>query len=247
VKTLDEPHIVCDPTKVLCNFFFFSNKYTSLSNLKVDGLMRARAMSYYWQYPSCPAVSWLCYAVLKKTRGIKALPDGLSYHRKQAFNDIVSTSTRPGERKPFYLIPPTTGTQTRCLVQQLFGWSIADQMSFEQSCEEWAEGLSENITPPPHLVRQYQDYAYCYVDTCAARPYRPWNKSSALRDPTPFLRQIMFGLEFHQGAEDPTVRTQKPNTQRNGNPQKKPIRAKFSPDYFGALPFATEWQYNRPI
>lgn len=120
---------ITDPVKVLLNFGWGSRQYTLAGRRKLDALVRSKALSYAYMYPSCPIVNVLCermltltrhvtfYELLKTVKGQKVS----EYERKQILRAI---SCEPRFKEP--------SNATRILVFRKFGIAIDEQKEIER-------------------------------------------------------------------------------------------------------------------
>jgi len=190
LKPLGVDATLTDPVKVICNFFQLSMKDALRNNRKQKALMRAKAYSYYYQYATCPVIAHLAFAVLKKTAGCLCDPSALSYVRKYVY-DEAADSDNPEPK--FYKIPPNINMSTRVLFDQLYSWSVDEQLSFEASIMRWADGSDEVPPLPLHLFYDYTLHSYFHTSRCdhLQRP-TVWNPDSPLPDPTPMVGMGVF-------------------------------------------------------
>jgi hypothetical protein len=122
---------VTDPMKVLLNFGWTSSQYTCSSKRKHQILLRAKALSYAYQYPGCPIIDAMSRWILRSTRHIRndelvSTVNRMStdmYHRRE----ILSAVTR--DEKGLTIRMPTS--RTRLLMQQKYGVFVSDQYAIE--------------------------------------------------------------------------------------------------------------------
>lgn len=122
---------ITDPIKVLLNFGWSSQQYATAKTETLHVLLRAKALSYAYQYPGCPVIWALCEWILRKTHHlqnkVKRVIEGMKnapYEREQllrAFeqSDRLLTTSRPTMR-------------TRLLMYYKFNLSPRDQLMIEE-------------------------------------------------------------------------------------------------------------------
>lgn len=161
--------LLCDPIKVFCNFFTIPLKYLFSKTVIKKQLMRAKALSYLFTYPSCPLIAPLAWCVLKMTENtvfselvlVKMLPE-LSFK----FRDLAPELLLKIDTKPY----PTISLDARTLVSEEFGFSIEYQIAFEHQLVLWSEGKCHEL-PYHENWRKYSLYSKNYVGSVP--PYMP--------------------------------------------------------------------------
>lgn len=157
---------ITDPIKVISNFFVLEGNFTEASKRTRMGLLRAKALSYYWQYSTCPVVAHFAFAVLKRTRSYEPDIRSLYFNRLQAFTESLAD-------KAFYHKAPEIDGTTRSLFSELYGLDILQQQELEASMIAWGNGCDKPITLPPQF-RQYEEWTALMCDNMTEYPAPPW-------------------------------------------------------------------------
>lgn len=120
----DDMIIVTDPTKVLADFGWVPRRYVR-ANLKMRlELMRAKALSYKYQYNGCPIITPFCDNIIRQTSHVKirkSIIDTTAMYERDLLKQAISNNENT---KP-------TGMKTRLLVERLFGITVMEQLSIE--------------------------------------------------------------------------------------------------------------------
>lgn len=128
--------IITNPIKVLANFAWGKAAYRNASSTVLRQLLRAKALSFMYQYPACPIVTELAYYAERMTRNQKirkSLLDRMdAYDRRRLqqamvwYEEARKTGTLDsGEnRRPI-------GMNTRILMERQFGVSVHAQLTLE--------------------------------------------------------------------------------------------------------------------
>ncbi len=154
LKPLSVDTVLTDPVKLMSGYFNLPMAYAEAKNSKQSALIRAKALSTYYQYRSCPMVSAFAYSILRKTKSVNADSAILNYHQLDCFNQMSGR---------FYKSPPNVDPQTRDLFADLYGFSHAEQIQFEQQCFDWIDHGSRLYFPEDKFGR-YIDWASEFVD-----------------------------------------------------------------------------------
>lgn len=127
----EEGYLFTDPVKVISNFFSVDfRRYGSRQTL-LWGLYRAKALSLYYQYRTCPMVSVFCFQILTETRRFRAISSELSYHQQECFEQAQG-----GQFHKHLDDMWTNGKypmSARLQFESLYGVTPDDQIRFEQS------------------------------------------------------------------------------------------------------------------
>jgi len=145
VRPLGVEATITDPVKVVCNFFWLPEAMMKCGLSKQMSYLRAKALSYYYQYDTCPVVAWLAYSVLTKTRSYQ--PDG-AHHLSYARNEALREARGAGK---FYLRPPVIRPESRELVADLFGITEDEQLVMERTFRDWLIGAPVWL-PEPFVI-----------------------------------------------------------------------------------------------
>lgn len=139
--------VVTDPIKVLRGFCVVPIRYDSCSRNIHLGVLRAKAMSYLYLYPSCPIVSVMCEWVLERTRAIdcRARIDEMQAYEKEvhlrayaahvATRDLLPVSDKNHRATDVSVhskdYRSSVRNTTRFLVADKFNVSIDEQLRIE--------------------------------------------------------------------------------------------------------------------
>lgn len=126
VFDLHKPSVVTDPRYVLATFAWANGKYSDSKPSRKLELLRAKSLSVKAQYPGCPILEKLADYGLRVTSGISISQrylDSLDSFKKDEMTSYV-------KRKDFREIREIH-TETRTLVENLYGIPIALQLSLE--------------------------------------------------------------------------------------------------------------------
>jgi len=181
VKPFGVDAIVTDPKKVICRFFQLSREYGEARKSKQDCLIRAKALSYYYQYKDCPIIGHLCYATLKLTRSATPDPSQLSYNLRNVYDQLP--------KDKFYRQFPNIDPQTRDLVADLFDFSVSEQLDIEDKLMRWGNGEEVIVNLPDHLFDDYVEHSGKYVEPVPTRDYPAWLRRKDMPNP-----EIMVGV-----------------------------------------------------
>lgn len=185
-KSQNVDDVVTDPVKVLCNFFTLDLAQSAMRPSKQDGFMRAKALSYYYQYSSCPVISSLAWAVLYRTRHLHAMTGRLDYWRTIVLEEALAS----GEK--FYLVPPNIHPDTRHTFEKMYNIGSVAQRELEQHFNAWAMGYSGDI-PVPDVFTPYKLWYNEHSHAMPKRIYPPWNPLY-LPDPSILKPRVPFNL-----------------------------------------------------
>jgi hypothetical protein len=117
---------ITDPRKVIVNFGWINKRYVGCRKRQHLALLRCKSYSLIAQYPGCPILQELGLYGLRVTEGVRDYDmvrvinrmDG--YDRDKAFRNWVTPRVRP------------IGDNTRCLMSELYGISIREQLDIEE-------------------------------------------------------------------------------------------------------------------
>jgi hypothetical protein len=154
VPEVGDVDLCCDPRKVLSNFFVLDYQHHNCRPSVQAGLLRAKALSYYYQYSSCPIVGPMAYATLERTRGITPLWVSKDTYRAKLEAEIQHHAVAT----KFYRIPPVVSTKARVFIEEKFGFSLSWQQKFENTIAEWGQGHNVTVDPHPELEPFYAHF-----------------------------------------------------------------------------------------
>jgi len=149
---------VTDPREVLAGFGWTTNRYCKASAGRRMDLLRAKSLSYAYQYPGCPIISELAEYGLRMTRGrdirhfVAQKWQTSQWEREQVLGlDYKNIPRR------------AVGMNTRLLVERKYGISIEIQLKIEKYLRE-LEVLQPLDVPCFDLMtpQSWRDYAFNY-------------------------------------------------------------------------------------
>ena len=193
VFDLDDKTNVTDPIAALVEFGWTTARYARSNDRIHKHLIRAKALSLAYQYPSCPILSKMAYKMCQLTAGY----DSAAFLKKQGTHAFcqyeleVLNEAEAYFKKNGLLNEPRIGT--RQLVSKLYGIEIADQITIEKYIEELTE-----IVPLSHpLINIYvSEHCHTYYDKYALKlPYKHDNDNRlsvwpGIRPAAKFVRRI---------------------------------------------------------
>lgn len=122
----DHLQIITDPIKVLCSFAWGKARYRAASENVLKQLLRAKALSFMYQYPACPIVTELARFALRMTRNVrirKSIVDKLDMYTRRIYLEALQCKNLD--------IGQSIGMGTRCLMERQFGVSVSSQLRVE--------------------------------------------------------------------------------------------------------------------
>ncbi len=136
----DERTNVADPREVLATFGWTSGRYIKSKHSVHMTLLRCKALSLAYQYPSCPILSALAKRVLYLTRSYETK----RFVQKQGtalFNlydrDLMDMAELRNRQKLLLFAEP--GPKTRKLVEEMYGITVTQQLNIEAYFESMEE------------------------------------------------------------------------------------------------------------
>jgi len=170
---LNTRKVVTNPLAVLSDFGWSSMSYVKSNDAKCKLLLRAKALSYAYQFPGNPIITSMCRAVIRLTsaKGIRRL-----IHRGN-FSEWERSLLLECLRHPVIMTEPTL--ETRVMVERLFGVPVSTQIIVENKFNNltaipnymsfpelevltdlaWVDYASNFIVNKPYLEYSKLDYA----------------------------------------------------------------------------------------
>lgn len=177
VKNHDSPTIFTDPTKTICNFFVLEPEFATMPNDKCLERLRAKALSYYYQYHDTPVVGPLAYAVLQYTNRVAKQFDECdiksilelerNYHRREC---LAAALEQKSSGSRFYDTPPNVDYNSRLFCEEIYGVSLEWQLSFEHGIDRWSRGLPHTIWLDDNYDRYTHHASFYITSDCHNRP-----------------------------------------------------------------------------
>jgi len=122
---------ITSPAKVILNFPWLRSVYLNAKQSKKLQLLRAKALSYAYQYPGCPMVDALAHACMRATSNItvsrKLVTHGLDTYQKAKVEAALDGAWKLKRR--------FCGAETRLLMEKKHGLPVDIQLTFERICD----------------------------------------------------------------------------------------------------------------
>lgn len=118
---------VTNPLEVLAEFGWSTHQYVSASDKKLKELLKAKALSLWYQYPACPILEELAHYALRQTTHIQIRPDKLNMNlwEREQFNEAFDYFKKYG------ITRNEVGMNTRLMVENLYGITVDQQIEIE--------------------------------------------------------------------------------------------------------------------
>lgn len=154
----EDKAIVTDPLKVLASFGWGKSSYRGSSDSVLRQLLRAKALSFMYQYPACPIVTELARYALRVTRNEtvrRSIVDRFGWKKDLLEKALDLGGSLDDQRE--------IGINTRLLMERKFGITIETQLQIEgmlrskQDLEPISMPLLEY---PPCLELYNEDYVF---------------------------------------------------------------------------------------
>jgi len=141
--------VLTDPVKHIVDFAVLPTKFFMQKENSQYEYQRARAMSGFYTHRKTPILSVLFSAVLMRTRGRNDRLDLLdSYHSQQVkMNEDFKRDTRKTARQVQEDIEP----HTRREMENLYGFTVDEQIMFEEAYIRWSQGEEACVPSHPRL------------------------------------------------------------------------------------------------
>jgi len=200
-----DAQLVRDPVKALIKFGWAPSKYRNVKNKTLMMLLRAKSLSYAYQYPGCPIVAALAHYGLRVTRSIdirRFVKESRwfdEFERKLLLDAIRDErGVRNSREEP--------GPNTRLLVFDKFGVCPSLQIAIEHHIDSLndlvpLDGLLFSTLIPDKNVYNWFNYV-CFVDRRSPN-YNypsPWPVSQNFSSFTEFQNFIIAGKSIPMWA-----------------------------------------------
>lgn len=164
VYDMEDLIVVTDPVEMLCRVGWTNKRYVQAKQSTLMALLRARGYSLVYQYNGCPILSELGHRILELTAGVT-----IDERLLASFDQWEQHKLRAAVRD--LPLPKKIGSNTRLLVERLYGVSTTVQLEMEQAITKMELGLVElpDSLPVPDQWKQYYDvYSNdkCDTDPC---------------------------------------------------------------------------------
>jgi len=152
VYDMDDLIVVTDPLEVLARVGWTNKKYTRCSHNTALQLLRAKGYSLAYQYNGCPVLSVLGRRLLSLTANViisEKVGNNMDQWERSKLADAMNLL--PEEK--------SIGSNTRALVEKLFGLTVAEQLRLEDWFSKIEFGLYElpGIDHVPNVWKHYYD------------------------------------------------------------------------------------------
>jgi hypothetical protein len=149
--------VLVDPRKVMRSFFMLPAKFKNSGDRVMNAQLRAKAMSYYYNYSGVPIVGPLAWQVLNLTSGYsidRAKASENDLYRREKFQRAETYLSVQDLR-----IRPEIKMESRIDVEKRFGFSIQTQLDMEREIYSSKTHfvLDVNLSPEEILLNNHMD------------------------------------------------------------------------------------------
>lgn len=180
----DSDRIITDPIKVLKNFFMLPIKYQG-SPTAQRRLLRAKALSYMYNFKHCPVVGPMVDAICRITTDVRRIGN---ISTELGFKSEYAVKAQ--EAKLWDAVVDVSSTD-RVHMSNKFGMSISDQQVYEAAFNSW-DGLKPLVLPYELRGAEYYYAENFVVPDLALAPPVPLVPEYVLDDMwacNPFIRR----------------------------------------------------------
>lgn len=146
--------ILCDPRKVLRNFFVLDPKYKSSRDGKLLALTRAKALSYKYNYQACPIVTPLVDRILDLTRGID-VQSCIAEQTEWRYRNLREACRMRVWMEKVPILP-----ESRVAIEKLYGIPLTEQARFEEFIRSYRVG---DVCPDFFFLPRELDHQLAYT------------------------------------------------------------------------------------
>lgn len=134
----DTMETLTNPLKVIRKLCWLPAKYAAMTESKRSGLIRAKALSYKFNFGNCPVVGPLLDKILWLTRGVDCRPAIAELNRYNMSNNAQGALRALEEKswKQRACVNPSS----RLLVEECYGIPVAHQLVLEKQIEDAKDG-----------------------------------------------------------------------------------------------------------
>jgi hypothetical protein len=122
---------ITNPLKALAQFGWGSAKYAGSSKSKAAALLRCKALSLAHQYPGCPVIQSLAFYGLRATSDVRVCRVLRAAGMREQFDEWKRMRAIDAVRAGT-LTPRPVPMRTRCLMEEVFGLSVTQQLRIEK-------------------------------------------------------------------------------------------------------------------
>jgi len=154
----DAKHVLTDPKELLASFSWCKKHYVNSNRKTRMALLKAKAMSYYYQYPNCPIVSSFAWHMMRLTKSFDVRKFADDSHYESVYKrEILSEALKSAEVRRN---PEPVNAGSRLVVEKLYGISVSIQIKYEDYFGTLTE---EDITKPiPNWFSVPSSWSHCY-------------------------------------------------------------------------------------
>jgi hypothetical protein len=127
--------VLTDPHKILTGLFFLEERYMNFGDKKECAYLRAKCLSYKYQYKDCPVVGPLVHNVLVRIHQIYPGLDVSHYLPQGEYSDFKCLQRAVSTK--VWKSAPDVAMSSRLVVEDRFGISIEMQMRLERSFSDF--------------------------------------------------------------------------------------------------------------
>ncbi len=149
---------VTNPLEVLATFGWTSRRYLRSKKSVHKALLRCKSLSLAHQYPGCPIISSLAQYGLRATRSIDIRHFASQRGGFSLWERDQLLAALKDEKNIRIIVPPTN---TRCLVEDLYGVSASVQKRIEAQLDSM-DSLEEIPLPYVQFPEQWEEYFRSY-------------------------------------------------------------------------------------
>jgi hypothetical protein len=122
----DKLTIITDPIKVLRNFFVLPNSLKTANDTTHNSMLRAKALSYKYNYNDAPIIGPLCHKVCELTRGIdcRNVQSEIGSYKQNWVNEAIL--------QKLWMAEPKITIESRLHMEKRYGISVSQQMLLEK-------------------------------------------------------------------------------------------------------------------
>jgi hypothetical protein len=156
-----------DPRPFLASLSWLPYKYKQFGDSKKRALMRAKAMSFFYQYPGCPVIQSAALAIMRLTRSTNI---DWVFEKSGFFNAYEEEELWEMRGMKVYQ-PKTIHSTTRVLFFENFGIPPSEQIEIE----EWFESLDScSFSYPEFITRLFPSNWLSYAQEYKVEPTFQW-------------------------------------------------------------------------
>lgn len=156
IFTEDTLECITDPIKIILNIGWTNIKYTNSSIKTRRELLVSKALSYLYQYPSCPIIAQLCDKIIKLYgRHYRLQVASMTQWEIAKWKKILQTEV-------IEMKEPTI--QVRILMERHYGITIEEQYELERFFrDDWDVGVIHHPIIDTYLNQDQCEYDHAHV------------------------------------------------------------------------------------